>query len=229
MIIFNWLLAREYKSGNLQYQPILDPIEKRSLGAFRHVVMDGRIHHRDGSLNLGFGYVLEVKSTPGQKNEITIPIAIKNNIFTRVVNDTLYISFYKEVVDVRSINSIPKSQGWYNASLSAVKINSLTLNHGSFLINGLITDSLQFRAEDAEINVSNLTAKRLNAIVRGASIIRIHASNTIEGCEYSITDEEGTIEIDNHAAKTYIQGFIHPKARIVLSGDASEMQGHLKK
>lgn len=222
MFAFNWLAINEYKTGNFNfiYTPPAD--EKRELPAFKHVVMDGRLHHSKGSQPLN-GLLLDIASDPGQKPTLVIPELVREFTTVKITNDTLYISYYKKNIDIESA----LFWSWGRLSLYGSTINSLTLNHGSYLITHLTTDSLKLQTTDAEVNVNNLTATTLKTLAYGRSAIHLNPNNNIEHCEYSIYDENGKLEVERNASKSYKPGKVHPDAQLILIGKASEMQKYI--
>jgi hypothetical protein len=219
MFAFNWLLIREYHAGKLtiRWTPTMD--ETMELPAFKHVVMDGRLHHSKGNRHLN-GVLLHLASDARQKPVLMIPKILRKNVVIKVLNDTLYISYYKKNVSDAFLN-------WPRLSLYGSKINSLTLHYGHYLITHLTTDSLRLQATNAKVDVNNLTATTLQAVAHGPSTIHLYANDKVEQFEYSILDKDGKLEVEHGAAQSYKPGEVHPDAHLVLIGKAPEMQKYI--
>jgi hypothetical protein len=222
MVAFNWLLINEYNEGNLTVRWTPPTHDTMELPAFKHVVMDGRLHHSKGIQSIN-GLLLDFASYPNQKPLLLIPDFLRKNVITKVINDTLYISYYKEHMQ----EGVLWDWNSYHLSLYGSKINSLTLNYGSYLITHLATDSLRLQATNADVNVNNLTATTLNITAHGSSAVHLYANNKVEQLEYSIHDKDGKLEIQPDAARSYKPGDVHPDAQLVLIGKAPEMQKYI--
>jgi hypothetical protein len=222
MVAFNWLLINEYNEGNLTVRWRPTTHDTTELPAFKHVVMDGRLHHSKGIQSIN-GLLLDFVSYPNQKPLLLIPDFLHKNVVTKVINDTLYISYYKEHVQ----EGIFWDWSSYHLSLYGSKINSLTLNYGHYLIIHLATDSLRLQATNADVSVNNVTTTMLNIAAHGSSTIHLYANNKVEQFEYSILDKEGKLEVEHNAAQSYKPGDVHPDAQLVLIGKAPEMQKYV--
>lgn len=224
MFAFNWLLVNEYKAGNLSLITWAQTAEeKRELPAFKHVVMDGRFHHSKGIQPINGGLTLEIASDPGQKPLLMIPEIARKNVVIKVINDTLYISYYKKNIDVDAA----LYWNWHHLTLYGSKISSLTLNYGNYLILHLATDSLNLQATDAIVSVNNLTATTLNAMVHGLSTVHFYENNKVDQFEYSILDKGGKLEVTHNTSQSYKPGEVNPDAQLVLIGKAPEMQKYI--
>lgn len=224
MFAFNWLLVNEYKTGNLSLiQWTQYPEEKRELPAFKHVVMDGRFHHSKGTQPINGGLTLEIASDIAQSPLLVIPEIARKNVVTKVMNDTLYISYYKKNVDADAA----LYWNWRHLTLYGSNISSLTLNYGNYLIIHLATDSLNLQATDAIVSVNNLTAKTLNAMVHGSSTVHFYENNKVDQFAYSLLDKNGKLEVTHNTSQSYKPGEVNPDAQLVLIGKAPEMEKYI--
>jgi len=234
LFIYNWLLKEQYAAGKLEEVKYVDVLEdrllERDVPAFKYLVIDGALRSgkskdpgpyvEDWSMNIT---ILNVRDN--QKQKIKVNKLYANMLQTRINNDTLFVSFYRN----KRISNFPSR--WYNRLLTIQtpnNVNSITSRNGNYTIQSFISNNFKLiSGEGSSVTFDNSTFDRLEIIARDRQV-SISANNKVKELYYSLSNDS-RLDIDDTGKNIskFMPGRIDTSATISLTGKALRVHKYM--
>lgn len=227
---YNALLKQQLNAGNLVMQLRPDPNQsynKKQLPAFKYVVVNG-------ALTLGNGSYKDENWQPkinfGNNDKGGYAISILKQyadlVEQTVVNDTLYISFHKNVkYDTEPYAPYEP----FIININAVDLHQFDGSFAQFNFDPTFVPALAFKvniAGKSKLLLNGIITERLDLAVKDSSEATLNANN-INNLYYTIPGK-GKLSMDIYTAKHFYPGKIDSLAWMEIRGKGNDVQRYFK-